>query len=297
MGIFSRKSRNDEHLPELTSTQADKLRDLAIAELSRVGIAVTAAGDHLVGPENLKLGLFAVGRKAAQLPETEWPQMLADHFAAIAGGSEERTKITLDELRTRVFPKLMSPATFAYADQESPGLYSYARDVAMTPLLLAIDAPETVIYMTSPQVDEGGGAESMWSDAMANLVREGPGEAEDVQLEGGAFLVFETESVYQSSWMAYFDKLAQLKGYSLGEHGALLSVPATNVLCVHVLTEKSSAADVTAMARFTESVQTQHPSALSPLLYWWNGAEVEPISGHDGQQVNIYLPDQLAHIL
>ncbi|WP_156424636.1 hypothetical protein [Arthrobacter sp. EpRS71] len=51
------------------------------------------------------------------------------------------------------------------------------------------------------------------------------------------------------------------------------------------------------MLTFTGNVHAQHPSPLVPLLFWWNGNAIEPISGTDGNDVNLYLPDELLNVL
>lgn len=270
-----------------------------MATVSRLGVSTVAAGDHLArSNENGDgYGMFAVGRKAAQLPESEWPGMVAQHFGSIIGGASQPSELTADELLSRVYPKFISPGTLAHSQQIDPSRYEYARDVAMVPLLVALDSPESVLYVGAPQIEAAGGEKIVWDAALKNLLAEGPGEPEEMRFEDGTFLVFETESVYQASWLAYPDRLVELLGYKPGPLGALLSIPATNILCLHLVTEATSITDISAMIRVTGAMQAQHPSALSPLLYWWDGTTVQPITGHDGENVQLLVPDELASIL
>jgi hypothetical protein len=97
----------------------------------------------------------------------------------------------------------------------------------MVPLLVALDSPESVTYVGAPQIEAAGGEDIVWDAALKNLVAEGPGEPDEMRFEDGSFLVFETESVYQASWLAYPDRLVELLGYKPGPLGALLSIPAT----------------------------------------------------------------------
>jgi hypothetical protein len=298
MSLFSRKSRSaDPYLPELSIMQADRLRDLSVAALGRLGVSAVAAGDHLAASHNHQYGLFAVGRKAAQLPEREWPGMVEQHFGAVIGDAAGRSDIAPEEILGRVYPKFISPGVLAHSQQSDPSLYAYARDVAMVPLLVALDSPESVTYVASTKVEAAGGAGIVWDAALRNLIADGPGHAEEMRFDDGSFLVFETESVYQASWLAYPDKFVELLGYKPGPLGALLSIPATNILCLHLVTEATTINDISAMLRVTGLMQAQHPSALSPLLYWWDGSSVQPISGHDGEDVHLFVPDELASIL
>jgi len=142
-----------------------------------------------------------------------------------------------------------------------------------------------------------GGADLLWEKAFSNLIAEGAGQPEEFTAEGGSFLVFETESVYQASWIARMDKFLDLLGYKPGPLGALVTIPATNILCLHLVSEATSINDFSAMLMFAGNTYSQHPSPLIPLLYWWNGTTVEPISGTDGEDVNLYLPDELLNVL
>ena len=298
MSLFSRKSRSaDPYLPELSIMQADRLRDLSVAALGRLGVSAVAAGDHLAASHNHKYGLFAVGRKAAELPERDWPGMVEQHFGAVIGDAAGRSDITQEEMLGRVYPKFISAGVLAHAQESDPSVYAYARDVAKVPLLVALDSPESVTYVASTKIEAAGGAGIVWDAALRNLIADGPGHPEEMRFEDGSFLVFETESVYQASWLAYPDKFVELLGYKPGPLGALLSIPATNILCLHLVTDATTINDISAMVRVTGLMQAQHPSALSPLLYWWDGSTVQPISGHDGEDVHLFVPDELASIL
>lgn len=298
MGLFARKTTTaDPYLPELSGKQADKLRQLSIAVLGRLGVTATAAGDHLAVSEGRKFGLFAVARKAAALPEQGWEGMAEEHFGAVVRGAAGGSDVPAAELLNRVYPKIIAPEALAYTQQTDPSRYAYARDAAMMPLLLALDSPESVSYLGAPQIDSAGGADLVWDAALRNLLAAGPGQPEELSIDGGSFLVFETESVYQSSWLAYPDRLMELLGHKAGPLGALLSIPAANILCLHLVTPATGVNDISAILRFTGVMHSQHPSALSPLLYWWEGTTVQPISGHDGERVHLFVPEELASIL
>jgi hypothetical protein len=297
VGLFSRKAAADPHLPELTTKQADKLRALCVAVLGRQGVTVTDAGEHLSGDNEQKYGLFAVSRKASGLPEKEWPAMVEQHFAGFLS-STPVSKATVEELHAGVYPKFIAPQTMDWMEsQHGPSIYSYVRPTARLPLLIAMDSPESVSYLTAEQVEAAGGADLLWDKAFSNLTAAGPGQPEEFTAEGGSFLVFETESVYQASWIACMDKFVELLGYKPGPLGALVTIPATNMFCLHLVSEATSIEDIKAMLMFAGTVHSQHPSPLAPLLYWWNGSTVENISGNDGEDVNLYLPDELLSVL
>lgn len=287
----------DPHLPELTTKQADKLRALCVEVLDRQGVTAADGGDHLYGDNEHKYGLFALSRKASGLPEKEWPAMIEQHFSGLLAGTPA-SKATVEELRAGVYPKFIAPHTMDLMEsQHGPSIYSYVRPTARLPLLIALDSPESVSYLTAEQVEAAGGADLLWDKAFSNLVATGPGQPEEFTTEGGSFLVFETESVYQSSWIACMDKFVESLGYTPGRLGALVTIPATNILCLHLVSEATSIEDIKAMLVFAGTVHSQHPSPLTPLLYWWNGSVVENISSNDGEDVNLYLPDELLKVL
>lgn len=298
MGLFDRKTTTaDPYLPELSGKQADRLRGLSVAVLGRLGVRATAAGDHLLVSDDRKYGLFAVARKAAALPERGWEGMAEEHFGAVIRGADGGSEVPPADLLHRVYPKLMAPESLAYTQQSDPSRYAYARDAAMMPLLLALDSPESVSYLGTPQIERAGGADVVWDAALRNLIAAGPGEPEEISIDDGSFLVFETESAYQSSWLAYADRFMELLGYQTGPLGALLGIPASNILCLHLVTAATGVADISAILRFAGVMHSRHPSALSPLLYWWDGATVQPISSQDGKSVHLFVPDELAGIL
>lgn len=297
MGLFSRKTSTDPHLPELSTKQAKWLRELCAAALSRQGITVTDRGDHLDAGNEQRYGLFAVARKAAAMPEKDWPVMVIQHFNA-ALNDTPASRLSAEELHTRVYPKFMAPETMDWAEQQhGPDIYSYVRAVARLPLLIAVDSPDSVSYLTAEQAEAAGGADLLWDKAFANLTALGPVQPEEFTAEGGSFLVFETESVYQASWIADLGKFMDLLGYQPGPLGALVTIPATNMLCIHLVGGSTSINDIKAMLMFSGGAYAQHPSPLSPLLFWWDGETVQPISGVDGEDVNLYLPDELVGVL
>lgn len=297
MGLFSRKTSTDPHLPELTTRQAKWLRELSAAALGRQGVTTIDRGDHLEAGNEQRYGLFAVARKAASMPEKDWPVMVIQHFDAVLSDTPA-SQLSAEELRTRVYPKFMAPEMMDWAEQQhGPDTYSYVRATARLPLLIALDSPDSVSYLTAEQAETAGGADLLWDKAFTNLTALGPGQPEEFTAEGGSFLVFETESVYQASWIAHLGKLMDLLGHKQGPLGVLVTIPATNMLCIHLVGESTGINDIKAMLMFSGGAYAQHPTPLSPLLFWWDGERVQPISGVDGEDVNLYLPDELMGVL
>jgi hypothetical protein len=223
--------------------------------------------------------------------------MVGQHFSGLLAGTPA-SKATVEELQAGVYPKFIAPHTMDLMEsQHGPAIYSYVRPTARLPLLIALDSPESVSYLTAEQVEAAGGADLLWDKAFSNLTAAGPGQPEEFTAEGGTFLVFETESVYQASWIACMDKFVASLGYKPGPLGALVTIPATNMLCLHLVSEATSIEDIKGMLMFAGTVHSQHPAPLTPLLYWWDGSSVENISSNDGEDVNLYLPDELLNVL
>lgn len=102
--------------------------------------------------------------------------------------------------------------------------------------------------------------------------------------------------MFQATWMAYPAELLSTLGFH-GSQGALITVPAANFLGIHVIGEGTSPADFQVLAGFSRMIFDQHPSPLSPHVYWWDETDVRQLTELDADgKLSFPVPQELQDI-
>ncbi|BCT78111.1 hypothetical protein SCMU_39530 [Sinomonas cyclohexanicum] len=296
MGLFSRRKAMDPELEGLTTDQAALLRRLAVEAAARHGVHAQANPDHLETADGQRYGLSNLARTVASEPGHAWEAAVDRHFTAVLSGTPAAA-LEGPELLGRLRAKFIAPETVTQDRAERD--FGYVRWVAYLPLVIAVDHPEKVAYLTDADLARLGDPEQVWHTASMNLLSAGlGGTPEEVAHEGGAFLGLQTGSVYTATWMAYPQALMQALGFTPGPLGAFLAAPAANALNLHLIGEATGMADLQLMVQLTALQHSRLPSPLSPHLYWWDGQDsIQPITSFDGEDTHLVLPDELEHLL
>ncbi|WP_269939969.1 hypothetical protein [Arthrobacter sp. HY1533] len=298
MAFFSRKPKElDATFPQLTLQQGVKMRQVCAEVLNGMGYGVEVADDHVVTSDGRMYGLETVARTLPNAPEREWKPMLEDYFArmtAKAAGSIIDA-MPEEELLARTRAKIIDPAMIT--EEEGERHYKYTQWVGLLPLVMAYDGEETVNYLRDDHVERIG-EDLAWKTAWANLLAEGTGTPQQAtDGDGGTFLGIMSESIFQSTWLAYPAELLAALKLTAGPLGMFMTVPSASALNLHVITDDTGLADLLFMTRVTRAQYDDMAHPLSPHVYWWNGGPVQPITSVVDGELAMTLPDELEHLV
>ncbi|ALV46571.1 hypothetical protein MB46_14795 [Arthrobacter alpinus] len=155
---------------------------------------------------------------------------------------------------------------------------------------------ETVNYLRDDHVERVGEGLA-WEAAWANLLAEGTGTPQQAtDGDGGSFLGIMSESIFQSTWLAFPAELLKALSLTAGPLGIFMTVPSASALNLHVINDETGIADLLFMTRVTRSQYDDMTHPLSPHVYWWNGGPVQPITTVVDGELAMTLPDELEHL-
>ncbi|MFF2296824.1 hypothetical protein [Arthrobacter sp. NPDC058127] len=299
MGFFAKKDQErDGEFPQLTLKQGEKMRKLCEDAFVKLGISVNVLSDRVLVVDSTRgYGLETVARIAAEAPEREWKNAIAEYFARLVAEGErvDIDELPAEQLLERTRAKIIDPATITQEHAEAH--FNYTQWVARLPLLMAFDGEESITYLRDEHVDRIG-HEQAWDAARKNLMIEGCGTPEQATSEdGGSLFAIMSESNFQATWLAYPQELLDALGFKAGPLGVFMTVPAATALNLHVVNEGTSIADLIFMATLTAAQHERMPHPLSPHIYWWNGSYVQPITVATDSGLAMELPEELEVVL
>jgi hypothetical protein len=100
----------DHHLPMLTTSQAERLRQLVADDfLTRHGVRPTITGD-VVEYDRRRNPLTGLAQRCRTVAEQHWPELVAWHFTRLEGAS--RGGEGADELLRQTFLRLVTSDAF-----------------------------------------------------------------------------------------------------------------------------------------------------------------------------------------
>lgn len=297
MALFSRKSKEmDATFPQLTLQQGVKMRQVCAEVLTGMGYGVEVADDHVVTSDGRVYGLETVARTLPNAPEREWKPMLEDYFARMTAKAVGSILDVMDaeELLARTRAKIIDPAMIT---QEQAQLhYNYTQWVGGLPLLMAYDGDATVNYLRDDHVQRVG-EDRAWEAAQRNLLAEGTGKPQPAtDGEGGSFLGIMSESEFQATWLAFPAELLEKLELTAGPLGVFMTVPSATALNLHIINDDTGIADLLFMTKVTGAQHDGMPHPLSPHVYWWNGGQIQPITGIVDGDLAMMFPDELEHL-
>jgi hypothetical protein len=269
----------DSSLPMLTAAQASYLRQLVTPYVQD-------------GPHR---SLHNLAHWCRQVPEADWPQLVAAHFASLEQASRggESPEELLRGAHARLLPvESLTP--------DVVGSMRYARVVADGLVFAyALDGPTSVRILTDDDVERAG-LEDLGQAAHANLMRV-PVEHEEVSIDGRARLhSFYGDSLFVASKALFLSEAArQVTGEPLPDAGALVAVPNRHQLAYHPITDGSVADAVNGLAAYALEAHGDGPGALSPRVYWWHRGSLTSLTviDHDTRTFSLRPPPHLLGLM
>ncbi|MEV5599501.1 hypothetical protein [Streptomyces sp. NPDC052496] len=238
---------------------------------------------------------FGLGNLAAvchrdRRGERVWPAMIRDHVGKVLrtmDGPQPMETLSEDEIRARLFPRVVAEDTlppadsFRYGHAPAPGL----REV------LALDLPEAVQMLSEDSLADLGEVPELRIRALNNL-RALPVEGHETvrRGDGSAFEVVLGDSFFTASRVLVLEDLVErVMGTPLTEDGALVALPFRHQLAFHPIHDAQVVPALQAMAQFAAAGHADAAGAISPNVYWWRRGAMTRLSEPDGDGLRVVV--------
>ncbi len=289
VGIFNRKHEPadepfDEALPELTVSDAQRLRDLVRIRMATEGYEVTVYAGHVEDADGWQFGLSSLARRLADpsMPAKRWPQVVDDHIGrllASVNGPDE-FDVATEDLLDRTFLRLYGVEALPEA-----GWWSYGREVLPGVLeLLALDLPDSVATFNDDHVAKHG-LDRLRAAGLANLRRE---QVEDRATYDGVEVL--VGSMFMASTALILREIVlRTTGEAHLPNGVLVAVPFRHQLLYHVPRDASMLNALNSMVGNAAAGYDTEVGAISPHVYWWDDGEFQQVTqrNDDGIEVRV----------
>jgi hypothetical protein len=283
---------------------ADEYRaflDVVRAELDRTGASYTI-GDGLVrlaGPDDVPteeaFGLSNLAQLAHATPRSEWPKLVAGHFANLRSTTGRDTgalATDFEQVKSILRVRLLADESMGGM---GPGDVAGARPyVSGILLMLVYDFPDSTRSVL-PDHLEGWPleADSVWEIAIDNVRLESRPIREEVAGQGGPFTMAVGDSFYVATRaLRLADELPP------GTTDAVFAVPNRHTLVSHAIRDLSVVGAMKAMMQVTSKAFIDGPGSISNQLYWWHGGTVIHLPMRvDGKAIAFTPPDEFVEFL
>lgn len=271
----------------------DVIDELAI-EIDRIEAGVL----HLLTGQ--ALGLLQVAQHCHLRARDDWHAIIGAHLnkvtsrlAELAEGSslavDSPMELSMIDLRVRFVPD--DPA-----DREvfsELGVRPYADGIVQA---LAVDVPGAVRIVPLREIDElGWNIDEAWASAWAQTQSlEQPDEVNVIDVGGADVVHIFGERVFNASLI---EQIEDVVG-PIGPNGAIVSMPHSHSILVHVIEDITVTIAFNAMIPITRQVYRQGPAEVSPHLYWWRDGHLECVPTYFAQDgVEAYPSAELITVL
>lgn len=272
----------DAALPFFSVAEADYLRELMRAELTRRGRQITVFPDHLTDTAGGSYGLWNIATDCHRHPRSTWRRMVAAHIRA--GLQIDPSKDLFEGLSRQEVLRHTYVRLYATANLPDPSWYHYGRAVAPGVVeLIALQRRRATVIFRDQDIERFGGLHTLREVGLGNL-RTLPVEHRELMEtpQGGHFRVLSGSSSFTASRVLTLDRLVQqLFGDVDTPHGVLAALPNRNEVAVHVIKDTSAVPTVINLATFAELAHRMAPGQLSRDVYWIHENRFEPVLAWD----------------
>jgi hypothetical protein len=227
-------------------------------------------------------------------PRDDWHELIGSHLqtmvtqlAAISRAAV--ADLSVFDLRVRLVP-------------DDPADREVFRELCVRPFadgvveVLSVDVPDAVRIVSRRELGENGiDVEEAWASAWLQTESlEQPDEVNVIDVGGSSVVHVFGERVFTASLVGRIEDFVG----PIGPNGALVSIPHSHSILVHVIDDITVTIAVSAMIPITRQVHRQGPGSVSPHLYWWRNGELACIPTYfaaDG--VEAYPSPELVAVL
>ena len=283
MGLFNRGRQQpdeppDETLPELTVSEAQRLRDLVRSTMAGAGYEVTVYAGHVEDADGRQFGLGTLARRlsAPDIPAKKWGRVVDDHLRRLltAVDGPDQFDVPTEELLDRTYLRLYEgdalPDTqwWTYGREPIPGVLE----------LLALDLPDSVATFNDEQVERHG-LDQLRAAGLANLRKE---HAEDRATHKGVEILIGS-MFFASTALVLPEVVLRTTGEARLPNGVLVAVPFRHQLLYHVPRDKEVIEALHTMAALAARGYNEEVGPISPHVFWWRDGEFQQVTHSDDE--------------
>jgi hypothetical protein len=217
-----------------------------------------------------RLGLQNIAQACAHSAREDWPRLIAAHFDDVRQAFAQQASIAeeivdyagaRDLLAVRLWPESM----LATLDS---GQIVYTRDLDGVLSTLVFDFPKWTRQVMPREARQWGHThEELVEQALGNVHARYPVEVNPQILSNGVHAwLFSGEHFYVASHALLLARYPQC----VGPHGALVGVPARQVMPCYPIAGREVGKAVQAMIPIISSLEARGPGSISPHLYWYH---------------------------
>lgn len=276
MGWFGRRTKDetpDGALPMFTVEQAARFISAAQRAFAEAGMETVLQGGVLRTADGGTALLHSVATVAADVPEREWPELLARHAGvmvpALQKGAFDARSVRDDQVFLRVLERDAVPGELEAWDEVAGDLVA----------VLGIDYPDHVeTFVGGRPVAELGGWASVRETGLRNLRALTADESREHALEGGGTIHVSTGGYFHASRLLVLaEVLAADFRIERPGHGVLVAVPNRSTIAVHPIEDLSVISVMQTMLGLAAD-QSRRPGGLSQEVFFWQDGLIEQVT-------------------
>ena len=300
MGLFRRRDGvMDAELTFFTQAEAARFRAHVVQEFARHGIEVVTEPGRVHAQGGVTFGLYDLAAKchAVGRRPRSWQNVIVEHVAvalrAVAKPHPVESANQADvELHARL--RLWDASRMDPAERSR---YDYAPEVVPGVLeLLVYDDDDSVLPLSDDVLDRFD-VGAIRASALHNLLLE-PIDERDVLTEGvrgpgdgtQVAVLFGQSYYVASKALVLRHVLSTIYGDREYPLGVLVAAPGRHLLYLHVVESPSVIPSLETMAYLARLRYRDEPGALSPEVYWWDGAGLAPVTADGAVRVQVGSP-------
>jgi hypothetical protein len=236
------------------------------------------------GEEDMRtIALGNLARLCHQVPLSEWPLAVRDHFAALNAPTEAPSSFAeaAHLLRVRLVPRDYVYRPAAVTQQVAEGVDS----------ALVVDFDLSLLFATEANVEQWGVNENDLFDLALNNVRHN--DPVEVNLQDGMTFLLGRHPYVATHLLCLEDYLDVP-----APHGAIVAVPTRDWVAFQPIRDLSIIRSINSIIPFIHGLFDDGPYSLTPDLFWWRDGSLTVLPSRiDGQTLAFAPPDDFVAVL
>ncbi|WP_084127017.1 hypothetical protein [Demequina sp. NBRC 110054] len=275
----------DPELTFLTAEEAHTFRGLVIDAFAAGGLHVRPARGAVIAEDGRAFGLWnlAVACVKASPDPRAWGAIVHGHVETLLNPPLAAADLSDQDMIGIVHARVLPAA--ALSEPGTPLTAEQARPVAEGVVeVLALDFPDSV-QMLGGDALAGRDVEALWAAGRARTLATPIEDREDLEVQPGAVLtLLSSESYFFAGRILDMPALLhEVYGPRALPRGVVVGAPHRHGIVLHAVEGAGSVQAISAAAQFVARSSSGAAGALSPHLYWWDGAALHTISRPNGQ--------------
>jgi len=244
------------------------------------------------------VGLANLAQLCAHAPETEWSNLIEEHFRILSRSQSEQRR--LDQI-IRDFDKVSEILSVRIWPEDCLGSRDerrmiWRKDLPGTVTALVYDLPSSVRNVRPEEAKVWRKSENELFDLALENVRETciPDLTDQELGDGMQATLFADESFFVASHALLLDDRPEV----LGRFGALVAVPHRHVMLTFAIDDPKVIQAIPRIIPIVVALEKQGPGSISPRLYWYQNGEYYDLPFRlENRNLHFYPPEEFVEVL